>query len=161
MKSEIKSGNFAASIEGTLTTDAKLVGELLEAGLQATIEREVLSKVFKGVAKRSSVAFTADSAKVFSDKLRDAVAKFFGPDLNVGNATKRVFTAEPVGVKARKAYDEAFAQAKTLGLDDKIAGIMALSAAQSHQKDFDPSKVEKEEHFKTETVAAVETPMEG
>lgn len=148
---KIRAGNFLATLNGTIAADK--VEELIEDGLSFRLERDGLSKVFKGVKERNSVAYSADMAAVVKAKLADAMKGFFA-DLEVV-ITAREWSEGAGGAqkKAQAAYDEMLA----LGLD---AG-MSLKVAQKVHAGFAPGAKAEEKIEAPAIESEAEKPMDA
>lgn len=134
---KLQGGNFVATVSGDVKADK------LQAVLEAGITKAgygAWGKVFKGVKTWGSVAFSADGKAVVEKKLREELEKLLdGLTIEVGQHTKK----NPGKAEmAKAAYDASLADPLFATLPDEMRKLIALKAAQSHQADFDPTKVE-------------------
>lgn len=148
---KVKGGNFAMVLNGSIADDK--LQAVVDDGISYIAERGGLSKVFKGVKDRKTVAFSVDMAKTVEAKMKEAF-KGICDDLSVAVSARE--WSEGAGgaqAKAQAAYDE------MLKLNLPIES--ALAVAKAVHAGFVPAAKTAEVVAPTLPEQDPEVPMEG
>lgn len=147
----VKGGNFKASVSGEVL-ESKLQA-LVESGVDYEAERQGMSKVFKGVEKRNSVAYSADMAANFTAKLTAGLTSFFTAGTLVVETSAREWSAGAgkQQASAQAAYDEML----ILGMTP----AQALSVAKKVMPTFEPTAAKVEAIAAPAAETVEETPV--